>query len=214
MSDKIEVDIAKKLGKIKIVPVIKINQSEKAIPLADALVAGGIPCIEITMRTGAAAEAMRLLRDRTDILVGAGTVLTVDQAKQALDAGVKFIVTPGIGPKVIEFCLNNNLPIFPGVSSATDIQTAIDLGLSYLKFFPAEASGGLPLLKALSAPFDSIQFIPTGGIGLNNVRDYLSHPCVLACGGSWLATATAIDNNKFAEIEKECLETSKLLQSF
>jgi 2-dehydro-3-deoxyphosphogluconate aldolase / (4S)-4-hydroxy-2-oxoglutarate aldolase len=184
----------------KIIPVVAIQDAGDALPLADALIRGGLPCAEITFRTAAAASAIKAVAQRGDILVGAGTVLTVEQVKQAVDAGATFIVAPGFNPKVVSYCIENKIPVTPGVSNPTDIEMALDFGLEILKFFPAEAFGGLITLKAMSAPYTMMRFIPTGGIGPGNVLDYLKHPKVAACGGSWMVKSDLIAAGQFERI--------------
>jgi 2-dehydro-3-deoxyphosphogluconate aldolase/(4S)-4-hydroxy-2-oxoglutarate aldolase len=184
----------------KIIPVVAIHDAGHALPLADALIAGGLPCAEITFRTAAAADAIKALSGREDILVGAGTVLKIEQVQQAVDAGATFIVSPGFNPKVVGYCVENGIPVTPGVSNPTDIEMALEFGLEILKFFPAEAFGGLKTLKAMSAPYTMMRFIPTGGIGPGNVRAYLEHPKVAACGGSWMVKSDLIAGAQFARI--------------
>ena len=184
----------------RIIPVVAIQDVGHALPLADALIRGGLPCAEITFRTAAAAAAIEAIAKRGDIDVGAGTVLKVDQVKQAVDAGATFIVSPGFNPKVVGYCIDNHIAITPGVSNPTDIEMALDFGLEILKFFPAEAFGGLKTLKAMSAPYTMMRFIPTGGIGPDNVLDYLKHPKVAACGGSWMVKSDLIAGGQFERI--------------
>ncbi len=195
-------DILTKIGQLRIVPVVAIEDARDAQPLGDALLAGGLPCAEITFRTAAAKDAINAMSQNKEILVGAGTVLTVDQVKTALDAGAKFIVSPGFNPKVVGYCVENNIPITPGISNPTDIEMALEFGLEVLKFFPAEAFGGLKTLKAISAPYGMIRFIPTGGINAGNIREYLDFPKVLACGGSWMVKKDLISSGNFTDIEK------------
>jgi len=184
----------------KIIPVVAIHDAGDALPLADALIRGGLPCAEITFRTAAAACAIEAIAKRGDIDVGAGTVLKVEQVQQAVDAGATFIVAPGFNPKVVAYCIDNGIPVTPGVSNPTDIEMALDFGLEILKFFPAEAFGGLKTLKAMSAPYTMMRFIPTGGIGPGNVLDYLKHPKVAACGGSWMVKSDLIAAGQFERI--------------
>lgn len=186
-----------------IVPVIAIDDAENAVPLAKALVDGGLPCAEITFRTAAAKESMsRIAKAYPDMLMGAGTVLTVDQVKGAVDCGAKFIVSPGLNPKVVEYCVSNNIPVTPGVATPSDVERAIELGLNVVKFFPAEANGGLPFLKAISAPYKQMKFIPTGGIDETNLLPYLKFSPIIACGGSWMVKPEFIANKQFDEIRK------------
>jgi 2-dehydro-3-deoxyphosphogluconate aldolase/(4S)-4-hydroxy-2-oxoglutarate aldolase len=197
----------------KIIPVVAIQDAAHSDPLAEALLAGGLPCAEITFRTAAAPDAIRNIARRGDMVVGAGTVLTVDQAKQALDAGATFIVAPGLNPKVVSYCLEQNIPVTPGVATPTDIETALTLGLTLLKYFPAEAFGGLKTLKAISAPYTAVKFIPTGGINAGNVMTYLEHPKVAACGGSWMVKSAFISEGRFDEITRLTREAVNLVQN-
>jgi 2-dehydro-3-deoxyphosphogluconate aldolase/(4S)-4-hydroxy-2-oxoglutarate aldolase len=193
-------DVLARIGLCRIIPVIALDDADAAAPLADALVAGGLPIVEITFRTDAAERAIRAVAHRSDLLVGAGTVLNVDTAKKAADAGAKFIVSPGFNPKVVSWCVNAGLPITPGTATPTDIEMALDHGLSVVKFFPAEPLGGITMLKAVAAPYGMMRFIPTGGIGPENMATYLAFPKVLACGGSWMATKELIAGGQFDKI--------------
>jgi 2-dehydro-3-deoxyphosphogluconate aldolase/(4S)-4-hydroxy-2-oxoglutarate aldolase len=193
--------ILQQLGQIGLVPVVAIERAEDAPKLGRALLAGGLPCAEITFRTAAAKEAIRLMSaECPDVLVGAGTVLTIEQAKQAVSSGAKFIVSPGFDPDVVDWCLANFVPITPGVITPTEVGMALKKGITTLKFFPAEAAGGVKLLKAIAAPFGGLQFIPTGGINAQNLADYLSLPMVLACGGSWMVKKSMIAAGEFDQI--------------
>lgn len=196
-----------------VIPVVTIQHEREAIPLAEALVEGGLPCAEITLRTDAALDGLRRLANKKDLLVGAGTVLTIEQARQATDAGAAFLVSPGLNPNVVRWALENQIPFFPGVSSATDIETALELGLETLKFFPAEPLGGISLIKALSKPYHMVRFLPTGGISPDNLAQYLCEPSVLACGGSWMVKGEWIREENFSRIEKETRKTVKAIQS-
>lgn len=190
------------LSRIGVVPVVKIDRADDAVKLADALFAGGLPCAEITFRTDAAEDSIRLITEsRPEMVVGAGTVLSVDQVKRAVGAGASFIVSPGFNPKVVSYCVENQIPVLPGVSNAGDIEAALEFGLTKLKFFPAEAAGGLKYLKALSAPYGMIEFMPTGGINAENLNDYLAFNKVFACGGSWMVGAKQLDSGDFESIE-------------
>jgi 2-dehydro-3-deoxyphosphogluconate aldolase/(4S)-4-hydroxy-2-oxoglutarate aldolase len=199
--------------KMKIIPVVAIHEADLADALAEALLEGGLPCAEITFRTQAAAEAIRRIAKRGDILVGAGTVLTIEQVKLAMDAGATFIVAPGFNPKVVGYCLKHNIPMTPGVATPTDIEAALDLGMTILKYFPAEAFGGLNTLKAISAPYTNVKFIPTGGINARNIATYLAHPKVVACGGSWMVKSTFIANHRFDTITRLTREAVTLAQT-
>jgi 2-dehydro-3-deoxyphosphogluconate aldolase/(4S)-4-hydroxy-2-oxoglutarate aldolase len=170
----------------KIVPVVVLEDAADAASLADALVAGGLGCAEVTFRTAAAADAIRAMSDRPGMLVGAGTVLNVAQVDRAVEAGAKFVVSPGFSAAVVARCQEHGVPVFPGVASPTEIMQALDAGLDTVKFFPAEQLGGVPMVKALAAPFRSVRFIPTGGVNTGNVADYLAVKSVLAVGGTWM----------------------------
>jgi len=203
-------DVLEKLGELKIVPVVKIEDAANTGPLCDALMAGGLPCAEITFRTSAAPEAIKKAAAYEGMLVGAGTVLKVDWVKQAVDAGARFIVAPGFNPKVVGYCVENNIPVTPGISTPTDIEMALDFGLEVVKFFPAEAFGGLKTLKAISAPYSMMRFIPTGGINAGNLAEYLKNDKVLACGGSWMVKADLIADGRFDEINRLTREAVEL----
>jgi 2-dehydro-3-deoxyphosphogluconate aldolase/(4S)-4-hydroxy-2-oxoglutarate aldolase len=207
-------DVLARIGDLKLVPVVKIDQAKDALSLGQALLAGGLPVAEITFRTDAAEEAIRILcRETPDLLVGAGTVLTVDNVKRAVDAGAQFMVAPGFNPKVVDYCLANGIRIVPGVNSPTDIEMGLDRGLDVLKFFPAEASGGLKMLKALAGPYGGVKFIPTGGITAKNLLDYLAFDRVLACGGTWMAETALITAGCFDEITRLTREAVELIAS-
>jgi 2-dehydro-3-deoxyphosphogluconate aldolase / (4S)-4-hydroxy-2-oxoglutarate aldolase len=193
--------ILQQIGLTGIVPVVAIDDAANAVPLAQALLDGGIPCIEITFRTAAAQAAIAAIASAVpDMLIGAGTVLSVDQAQAALHSGAKYIVSPGLNRKVVQYCQEKNIPITPGVVTPTEIEAAMDLGLEIVKFFPAEAMGGVKYLTAISAPYKKIKFIPTGGIDEVLLLNYLRMPCVHAIGGSWMVKADLINNKKFDEI--------------
>jgi len=188
------------IAQAKLVPVIKLSSAGDTIPLVDALTAGGLNIAEITFRTAAAPEAIALVREkRRDVLVGAGTVLNIEQAKQAIAAGASFIVSPGFNPAVVDYCIEQEMPVFPGVTSPTETEMGLARGLKVLKFFPAEASGGTAMLKALGAVYE-VKFMPTGGISDKNVLSYLALKNVLACGGSWMVKPELIEAGKFDEI--------------
>ena len=195
-------EILKEISKIGIVPVVKIDNAKDAVPLADALIKGGLPCAEVTFRTAAAEEAIALMtKEFPEMLVGAGTVLTTDQVDKAVNAGAKFIVTPGFNEKVVKYCVEKNIPITPGCPSTSDIEAALALGLDVVKFFPAENLGGISMIKALAAPYVGVKFMPTGGINAKNINSYLDCDKILACGGSWMVKDTLINEGKFDEIE-------------
>lgn len=201
-----------RIGDRKLVPVVKIDQAADALPLGRALAAGGLPVAEITFRTDAAEAAIRILsREMPGLLVGAGTVLSVDNVKRAVDAGARFMVAPGFNPKVVDYCLANGLVIVPGINSPTDVEMGLDRNLDVLKFFPAEASGGLKMLKALSGPYGSVRFMPTGGITVKNLIEYLAFDRVLACGGTWMVEPALISTGYFDEITRLTREAVDLI---
>ncbi len=194
-------DMLDTLGRLGVVPVVKIERAGDAVELGRALSAGGLPCAEITFRTEAAEEAIRRIASSLpEVILGAGTVRSVDQADRAVSAGAKFIVSPGFNEKVVDWCLDNGVAVTPGVATPTEIEMATDKGLNILKFFPAEAMGGIKTLKAISAPYGGVKFIPTGGINRDNLADYLALRSVHCCGGSWLVKADLITAGKFDEI--------------
>jgi Entner-Doudoroff aldolase len=193
--------VVERLGRIGVVPVVEIPDEEAAASLAEALLGAGIPCVEITFRTAAAADAIAAIRkSHPEMLVGAGTVLTANQAAIARDAGAQFVVTPGFGPAVVARCQAGGLPIIPGACTPTEIQMALDAGITVVKFFPAEAAGGVRYLRALGGPFKGIRFVPTGGIDASNLADYLAVPGVLACGGSWFVRKEWLVGRDFASV--------------
>jgi len=206
--------ILEEIGLYKIIPVIIIDEVENSIPLASALIDGGLPVAEVTFRTKAAKESIeKIAKEFPKMLLGAGTVLSVDQVKSAVDAGAKFIVSPGLNPKVVEYCLNQNIPITPGIATPTEIERALEFNLEVVKYFPAEALGGINYLKAISAPFGNLKFIPTGGIDEKNLQSYLLFPKVLACGGSWMVKSDLIANKKFNEIKNLSLSATSIVKS-
>ena len=204
--------ILEQFEKMGVIPVVAIQDAQDAMQLADTLMEGGLPCAEITFRTAAAIDAMRIMADRGDILVGAGTVLKVDQVKAAVDVGAKFMVSPGFNPKVVAYCVENDIPITPGISTPSDIEAALEFGLEVLKFFPAGAFGGLKTLKAMSGPYTTVKFIPTGGVSPQNLVDYLSFEKVLACGGTWVAKSALISEGKFDQILANAKEAVELVK--
>lgn len=188
------------LADLKVVPVIAINNVEDAVPLGRALVENGLPCAEITFRTECAAQAMAAMRAAfPEMLIGAGTVLTNEQVDQAVAAGADFIVSPGFNPRTVQYCIDKSVPIVPGVNNPSLVEQAMEMGLRTLKFFPAEPSGGVAMLKAMSAVYP-VQFMPTGGVSLSNLDAYLSVSSVLACGGTWMVPTSLIDEGKWDEL--------------
>ena len=175
-----------RLQSLRLIPVVALDRAEDAEPMADALCAGGLRCAEITLRTDAALDSIQALAGREDFLLGAGTVHSAEQAKAAVEAGAQFVVTPGFNPRTVMWCQENQVPVFPGIATPTDLELALEHGVETVKFFPAETLGGVNTLKAFSGPYGQIRFIPTGGIHAGKLADYLSLPSVLACGGSWM----------------------------
>ncbi|MBR1606407.1 MAG: bifunctional 4-hydroxy-2-oxoglutarate aldolase/2-dehydro-3-deoxy-phosphogluconate aldolase [Clostridia bacterium] len=206
-------EMMKKLQKLGIVPVVVLNDAKDALPLAERLVNGGLPCAEVTFRTAAAEESIRqMAKAYPDMIIGAGTMLTCEQADRAIDAGAKFIVSPGFNPKVTEYVLKRGVPMTPGVCTPTEIEAALQFDLDVLKFFPAEPSGGLKMIKALCAPYVGLNFMPTGGINADNVRDYLKYERIVACGGSWMVSGSLVKEGKFDEIENMVREAAAIVK--
>lgn len=206
-------DILNTISNLGIVPVIALENAKDASPLAKALCDGGLPCAEVTFRTDAAEESIRIMtRDFPDMLVGAGTVLTTDQVDRAVAAGAKFIVSPGLNPKIVRYCVDKGITITPGCTNPSDIEQAIECGLDVVKFFPAEASGGLNMIKSMAAPYTKIKFMPTGGINEKNLTSYLDFHKVIACGGSWMVNNDLIKSGSFDKItELTSLAVSSML---
>lgn len=201
------VGIFDRLAAIRVVPVVVLDDAAQAMPLADALVAGGLPCAEVTFRTPAAVAAIRSLADRTDILVGAGTIITADQVDLAVDAGARFLVSPGFGVDVVRRAQELGVPVLPGVATASEAQAAVGAGLRQVKFFPAEQSGGLKMLSALAGPFPDLQFMPSGGVNLANVANYLAHPSIFAVGGSWMVPRERVMSGDFDAVRRFTAQT-------
>ena len=194
--------IIEQISRIGIVPVIALEDARDAAPLAKALQRGGIGCAEVTFRTKAAQEAIRVMtKECPEMLVGAGTVLNAQQVDQAVEAGAKFIVSPGLNPATVSYCVEKKIPVLPGTANPSDIEAALSLGLDTVKFFPAEAAGGIKMIKAMSAPYGNVKFMPTGGINADNLKEYLDFEKVIACGGSWMVKKDLIKAGKFEEIE-------------
>lgn len=207
--------VLEQISKIGIVPVVKIDRAEDALPLAKALCAGGLPCAEVTFRTDAAAEAIKIMTAGfPDMCVGAGTVLNAEQVDAAVEAGARFIVSPGLNPGTVKYCIEKNVPITPGTSSPSDIEQAIELGLEVVKFFPAEQSGGLAKIKAMAAPYVNMKFMPTGGINAKNLTSYLDFNKVIACGGSWMVPGDLINAGEWDKIEQLTREAVQTMLGF
>lgn len=203
-------DMMKQIEEMGIVPVVVIEDAKQALPLAEALCAGGLPCAEVTFRTAAAREAIREMKKKENMLVGAGTVLTPEQVDEAVDAGAEFIVSPGFNRKVVRHCKEKGIPVIPGVCTPTEVEMALEEGIEVVKFFPAEAAGGIAMIKAMSAPYGSVRFMPTGGITTENLADYLSCNKVIACGGSFMVSKKLINEDQFGKIEELTREAVSL----
>ena len=211
MADKKMEEMKAKIRAMKIVPVVKLDDAKDAVPLAKALVEGGLPCAEVTFRTEAAAESIKkMLEAYPDMLVGAGTVLTTEQVDLAVKSGAKFIVSPGFDPEIVDYCLKKNIPVFPGCISPSEVAQAVKRGLKVVKFFPAEQAGGIAMIKAMAAPYQNLKFMPTGGINTGNLKDYLSCDKILCCGGSWMVKGDMIRNGEFDQIQVMVKEAKKL----
>ena len=203
--------VLEEISKIGIVPVIALDHVEDAAPLAKALCDGGLPCAEVTFRTAAAEESIRIMAEQfPEMLVGAGTVLTTEQVDRA---GAKFIVSPGLNPKVVKYCVEKGIPVTPGCSNPSDVEVAIELGLDVVKFFPAEQAGGVAMIKAMAAPYTGIKFMPTGGINAKNLEDYLSFDKIVCCGGSWMVKGDLVKAGAFDKIKELTAEARNLVES-
>lgn len=208
-------DVLSKIQMMGIVPVIKLDDAKDAVFLAKALCDGGLPCAEVTFRTAAAEESIRLMREAfPEMLIGAGTVLTTEQVDLAVNAGATFIVSPGLNPKVVRYCVERGIPITPGCSTPSDIEAAIELGLDVVKFFPAEAAGGLAMIKAMAAPYANMKFMPTGGINAANLTSYLDFPKIIACGGSWMVKDELVKAGEYDKITVLTKEAITLMLGF
>ena len=206
-------EVLMKIGQMGIVPVVVLNDVKNAVPLAQSLINGGLPCAEVTFRTEAAQQSIaEISKNFPQMFVGAGTVLTTEQVDRAVDAGAKFIVSPGFNPKVVEYCIKKGYPVTPGIMTPTELEMALEFGLDVVKFFPAENAGGLKMIKAMAAPYTKMKFMPTGGINPQNVREYLQCAKILACGGSWMVKGDLINSGNFAEIEKLTKEASQIVK--
>lgn len=206
-------EVIEKLKKTGIVPVVVIENEEDALPLARALCNGGLPCAEVTFRTSAAASAIRMIKEAyPQMCVGAGTVLTKQQVDEAVASGSEFIVSPGLNPNIVTYVLEKGIPMLPGTCTPSDIERALELGLTQVKFFPAEPSGGLPMIKALAAPYVDVEFMPTGGINIQNVREYLSYKRIMCVGGTWMVKPQLIQEKRFDEIEKLAREAADIVK--
>lgn len=206
-------DILNKISEIGIVPVVVIDDANTAVDLANAMVAGDIPVAEVTFRTEAAEQAMKNIKANCpDMILGAGTVLTTEQVDAAVEAGAQFIVSPGINPNVVKYCVDRDIPIVPGCANPSNVETALEFGLDTVKFFPAEQAGGLNYIKAIAAPYTTVRFMPTGGINPENVKAYLGYDRIIACGGSWMVKKDLIANGQFDEITRMCKEARQIVR--
>ena len=206
-------EVLERLGKIGIVPVLVLEDAKDAYNLGRALMEGGLPCAEVTFRTEAAEESIRILsRTYPEMLLGAGTVLSIEQVDRAVKAGASFIVSPGTNPEVIEYCVKKNIPIVPGTCTPSNVETCLEYGLELVKFFPAEPCGGLDFIKAIAAPYTGVKFMPTGGINAGNVKEYLKYDRILACGGSWMVKKDLIKAGDFDTIKELTQEAAAIVK--
>lgn len=213
VGDEAMFKIIKRLAEFGVIPVVVLKNADDAIPLGEVISNSGLRCAEVTFRTNAAAKAIKMMSlNYPEILIGAGTVLTTSQVDSAIDAGAKFIVSPGLNPRIVEYCIDKNIPVIPGVSTPSEIEQAMEFGLRVLKLFPAEALGGLNYIQAISAPYQDIKFIPTGGINIKNVEMYLADRKILCCGGSWMVKEALIENKEFDKIQNNLEEVVKLVK--
>ncbi len=204
-----------KIRETGIVPVVVLEDARDAAPLAKALCDGGLPCAEVTFRTAAAEEAIRIMvKEFPQMLVGAGTVLTTEQVDRAVAAGAEFIVSPGLNPRIVKYCVDKGILIVPGCSNPSDVEQALENGLDVVKFFPAQQAGGLAMIKAMAAPYTGVKFMPTGGINAQNVREYLAYDRILACGGSWMVKGDLIKAGEFAKITELTKEASEIVREY
>ncbi len=205
--------VLEKISEIGIIPVVVLDDVKDAEPLAEALIKGGLPSAEVTFRTEAAEESIRIMSEKfPEMLVGAGTVLTIAQAQRAKEAGAQFIVSPGFDPEIVAWCQKENIAVLPGTCTPSEVIQAYNMGLNTLKFFPAEQAGGLPMIKAMCAAFTTLKFMPTGGINAKNVEDYLNYDRIIACGGSWMVSPDLIRSGDFDQIEKLVREASDIVK--
>jgi len=206
-------EMLKKIEGFGVVPVVVLNDAKDAAPLAKALCEGGLPCAEVTFRTEAAEESIRIMATEfPEMVIGAGTVLTIDQVDRAVGAGAKFIVSPGFDPEIVDYCISKNIPVLPGCITPSEVTQAVKRGLEVVKFFPAEQFGGVATIKALAAPFTSVRFMPTGGISAKNLADYLGFKKIIACGGSWMVKGDMVAAGEFDKIKEMTAEAVALVK--
>ena len=208
--------VLEQVSKYGVVPVVVLNEVKDAEPLAKALCEGGLPCAEVTFRTAAAEESIRIMSEKfPEMLIGAGTVLTIDQLERGVNAGAKFIVSPGFDPEIVDYCISKDILVLPGCITPSEVAQAVKRDLKVIKFFPAEAAGGIKMIKAIAAPYTSVNFMPTGGISEKNLEQYLSYDRIVACGGSWMVSGSLVKEGKFDEITaltKEAVEMVKRIR--
>ncbi len=205
--------IFEQFSKIGIIPVVVLDDPKDAASLAKVLCENGLPCAEVTFRTSAAEESIRIMsREFPNMLVGAGTVLTKEQADRAMNAGAKFIVSPGLNPKIVQYCIDNSVPVTPGTQTPSEMEQALELGLKVVKFFPAENAGGLAMIKAVAAAYVDLKFMPTGGINAKNVRDYLAYNRIIACGGSWMVKKDLVSAGEWDKVAALVKEASEIVK--
>lgn len=205
--------VAEQFAKYGVVPVVVLNDAKDAAPLADALCEGGLPCAEVTFRTDAAEESIRIMSEKyPEMLVGAGTVLTIDQVDRAVAAGAKFIVSPGFDPEIVDYCISKDIPVFPGCITPSEVAQAVKRGLKTVKFFPAEQAGGVAMIKAMAAPYTMVKFMPTGGINAKNLKEYLSCDKIFACGGSWMVKGDLVKAGEFDKIRALVREAVEIVK--
>lgn len=212
MKEKSSKAIIDRMSQIRLLPLVTISDLEQVLPLCSALCSGEVPIIEIAFRSSLAEKAIAMASQETEITVGAGTVLSVEQAKEAVNAGADFIVSPCLIPQLVEYCIDKDIPVFPGVSTPTETHQALTLGLSILKFFPAEDFGGVKTLRSFNGPFPDVRFIPSGGIDKNNLKSYLELPYIFSCSGSWLIDNNAMNRGNYNAIVQTCRESLSLVK--
>ncbi len=209
--------IAEQFYDFGVVPVVVLNDARDALPLTKALAEGGLACAEVTFRTQAAEESIRLMSEKyPEMLVGAGTILTTDQVDRAIAAGAKFIVSPGFDPEIVDYCIQKDIPVFPGCITPSEVAQAVKRGLKVVKFFPAEQAGGVAMIKAMAAPYTMVKFMPTGGISAKNLKDYLECDKIICCGGSWMVKGDLIaagEFDKIRELTKEAVELAAAIRN-
>ena len=208
-----DIDMQLQITELGLIPVVVLDDAKDAKPLAEALCEGGLPCAEVTFRTDAAQDGIRIISEEyPDMLVGAGTVLTIDQVERAVWAGAKFIVSPGFDPEIVDYCLKKEIPVFPGCITPSEIAQAVKRGLRTVKFFPAAQSGGVGMINALAAPYVGLKFMPTGGVNAKNLSEYLSCKSVIACGGSWMVKGELVRAGEFDKIKEMTKEAVALVK--